>query len=111
MPDWLRRLTRLEHLVWRGTDTTQLPAWIGELRALRTLRVENCPLTSLPPELSELAQLRRLGMCDTWIERLNPESLPGGLQEIDLAGSRHLAPRSLPQLRQALPRMRIRGVG
>jgi Leucine-rich repeat (LRR) protein len=44
--DWQAK--KLEILMVRGNDVTQIPTFIQNLTKLKTLRVENCELNSLP---------------------------------------------------------------
>jgi Leucine-rich repeat (LRR) protein len=71
----------------RGTDMDSIPDRIQELTELTTLRFENCALTTLPLEISKLKKLKSLGLSDTKLTNIGPESLPKSLKKINLTGT------------------------
>lgn len=52
LPSWMSELTHLEGLDLRGNRLTVLPDWLRDLRTLLVLWVENNPLASPPPEIA-----------------------------------------------------------
>ncbi len=56
----LSRLTRLEHLLLRDNDITELPPSFGEIKGLKVLELDGNKLTELPASFSELSGLEHL---------------------------------------------------
>jgi hypothetical protein len=75
VPEWLRLVPDLRHLLVHYNDLTTLPSWLPELTRLQRLAIAfNRDFTTLPDLVADLPALERLEIDGTAITRL-PEAM------------------------------------
>lgn len=82
VPELIRKLTSLEHLILSYNSIEALPEWIGELKTLRVFEVTNNCLKTFPDSIGDLKPLEELKARSNKIEYL-PESI-GNLKSLKL---------------------------